>query len=44
MNDEKVKVRMQPASERINNFNEVELGYNDEEALKDLAEGLKALR
>ena len=35
MNEEKVKVRMQPASERINNFNEVELGYNDEEALKE---------
>ena len=35
MNDEKVKVRMQPASERINNFNEVELGYNTEEALKE---------
>ena len=35
MNGEKVKVRMQPASERVNNFNEVELGYNDEEALRE---------
>lgn len=35
MNEEKVKVRMQPANERVNNFNEVELGYNDEEALKE---------
>ncbi len=35
MNDEKVRGRIQPAEERIHNFNEVELGYNDEEALKE---------
>lgn len=35
MNDKKIKVRMQDAKERVNNFNEVELGYNDEEALQE---------
>ena len=35
MNDSKVKVRMQAPSERVKNFNEVELGYNDEEALAE---------
>ena len=35
MNDEKVRGRLQPADERVNNFNEVEYGYNDEEALKE---------
>ena len=33
--DEKVKGRVQEASERVKNFNEVELGFNDEEALKE---------
>ena len=33
-NDEKVKVRVQSPEERVTNFKEVELGYNDEEALK----------
>ena len=35
MNGEKVKVRMQAPEERVKNFNEVELGYNDEEALQE---------
>ena len=35
MNDSKVKMRVQPKEERIYNFNEVELGYNDEEALME---------
>jgi glutamate synthase (NADPH/NADH) small chain len=34
-NDEKVKVRVQTPEERVTNFKEVELGYNDEEALKE---------
>ena len=32
MNDKKVKGRVQDPSVRVNNFEEVELGYNDEEA------------
>ena len=32
MSDSKVKGRVQEPSERVKNFNEVELGYNDEEA------------
>ena len=35
MNDEKVKGRLQDAKERVNNFLEVEYGYNDEEALQE---------
>ncbi len=35
MNDEKVRGRVQAPEERITNFKEVELGYNDEEALKE---------
>lgn len=31
----KVPVREQPAAERIKNFNEVTLGYNEEEAIKE---------
>lgn len=31
----KIKMRMQPPEERVNNFNEVELGYNSEEALAE---------
>ena len=38
-NEGKVKVRVQPPEERVTNFKEVELGYNDEEALKE--EGAK---
>ena len=35
MNDEKVRGRVQAPEERVKNFKEVELGYNDEEALKE---------
>ena len=34
-NDKKVKMPIQDAKERVKNFNEVELGYSDEEALKE---------
>ena len=33
--DEKVKGRVQDPSVRTNNFDEVELGFNDEEVLKE---------
>lgn len=35
MNDSKVKGRVQSANERVHNFDEVEFGYNEEEALKE---------
>lgn len=35
MTDEKVRGRLQSPEERIHNFDEVEFGYNDEEALKE---------
>ncbi len=35
MNDEKVRGRVQDPSARVTNFDEVELGFNDEEALKE---------
>lgn len=35
MNDKKVKGRVQAPEERVKNFSEVELGYNDEEALEE---------
>ena len=35
MNDEKVKGRLQSPEERVHNFNEVEFGFNDEEALRE---------
>ena len=35
MNDKKIIMRMQDANSRVNNFQEVELGYNDEEAFKE---------
>ena len=35
MEDKKVKGRLQSPEERVKNFNEVEFGYNDEEALKE---------
>lgn len=35
MEDKKVRGRVQEASERIKNFNEVELGFNDDEALAE---------
>ena len=34
-NEGKVKVRVQPPEERVTNFKEVELGYSEEEALKE---------
>ena len=34
-NDEKVRGELQAPEERVNNFKEVEFGYNDEEALKE---------
>ena len=35
MNDQKVKGRVQKPEDRIKNFDEVELGFNDEEALAE---------
>ena len=35
MDDKKVEMRVQSPKTRINNFNEVELGYSDSEALKE---------
>ena len=37
MNDEKVRGKIQDASKRIHNFEEVELGYTKEEAKKEAA-------
>ena len=44
MNDEKVKGRLQEASERVHNFQEVEFGYNDEEALKEASRCLQCVK
>ena len=41
MSDEKVRGRVQDPSERVKNFKEVELGYNDEEALKEASRCLQ---
>ena len=41
MNDKKVIGRLQDAEERINNFLEVEYGYNDEEALAEASRCLQ---
>ena len=35
MDNERVKSRVQKPSKRVKNFNEVELGFNDEEALRE---------
>ena len=43
-NEEKVKVRVQPPEERVKNFKEVELGYNEEEALKEASRCLHCPR
>ena len=43
MNDEKVKGRVQSPKERVKNFKEVELGYNDEEALQEASRCLHCL-
>ena len=39
--DEKVKGRVQEPKKRVNNFDEVELGYNDSEALKEASRCLQ---
>ena len=44
MNDEKVKGRLQEASERVHNFQEVEFGFNDEEALKEASRCLQCVK
>ena len=41
MNDEKIKGRVQEVEDRVHNFLEVELGYNDEEALKEASRCLQ---
>ncbi len=41
MNDEKVRGRVQDPSVRVTNFEEVELGFNDEEALKEASRCLQ---
>ena len=43
MDDTKVKGRVQEAKERVNNFEEVELGYNSEEALKEASRCLQCV-
>ena len=43
MNDEKVKGRLQSPEERVHNFQEVEFGYNDEEALKEASRCLQCV-
>ena len=43
MNDEKVKGRVQSPEERVKNFKEVELGFNDEEALQEASRCLHCL-
>lgn len=40
---ERIKMRMQSPQDRINNFNEVELGYNDKEALEEANRCLQCL-
>ena len=43
MNDEKVKGRIQEANIRVTNFDEVEFGYNHEEAIKEASRCLNCL-
>lgn len=43
MNDSKVRGRLQDSKVRINNFEEVELGYNDEEALQEASRCLQCV-
>ena len=43
MNDAKVKGRVQEANVRVNNFEEVELGFNDEEALQEASRCLQCV-
>ncbi len=40
---ERIKMRMQSPQDRINNFNEVELGYDDKEALEEANRCLQCL-
>ena len=43
MNDKKVVGRLQEADKRIHNFEEVEFGYNEEEALKEASRCLQCI-
>ena len=43
MDDKKVKGRVQRPKERVKNFSEVELGYDDEEALREANEDNRSL-
>ena len=43
MNDKKVKGRLQSPEERITNFNEVEYGFNDEEAKEEASRCLHCM-
>ncbi len=43
MNDSKVKGRLQDADVRVTNFEEVEFGYNDEEALQEASRCLQCV-
>ena len=43
MNDQKVKGRLQEADVRVHNFDEVEFGYNDEEALAEASRCLQCM-
>lgn len=43
MNDQKVRGRLQTAEERIHNFEEVEFGYNEEEALQEASRCLQCM-
>lgn len=43
MNDQKVKGRLQEADVRVTNFEEVEFGYNDEEALQEASRCLQCI-
>ena len=44
MNDEKVRGKIQDAKTRVKNFNEVELGYTKEEAMKEASRCLHCLK
>ena len=44
MNDEKVKGKIQDAKTRVKNFNEVELGYTKEEAMKEASRCLHCIK
>ena len=44
MNDEKVRGKIQDAKTRVKNFNEVELGYTKEEAMKEASRCLHCIK